>query len=128
MIRIAHAVVPIVVPSSHELSVAQPITFASMRAAAANARQANVSLCGITFTDEADCMPDGFTALPSLTRSIGDVRTFRQQKKLALLRDILDRLTAVGAITVSTRMWILHCSLIFMTASQISLPRDMTHL
>ncbi len=86
MTTFAHVINPVKVPPTSDLSVAQPITFASMRAA----RRDNVTQYAIGYAE--DPLPDGFVALPPLTRSVLDLGRFQAPRKLPLLADILTAL------------------------------------
>lgn len=97
MLKIAHIVNPVNVKQGSELSVAQPITFATMRQAqAAAAGQVVVSLFAVGYPEDDPAMPHGFTVLPYLTRSVLDVGRFTPSRKLPLLSDILDSLDAAS--------------------------------
>lgn len=98
MRTIAHIIHPGLVPETSDLRVAQPITFATMQAARAYAAgQVDVRFYAVKHHDEAFALPDGFTPTPDLTRSICDLATFQEQRKLALIKDILDRLYMAAA-------------------------------
>jgi hypothetical protein len=93
MLRIAHIVNPVQVQPPSDLVVAQPITFESMRIAKQQAvGRVVVDLLSVGYAEDEPVMPAGFQALPVLTRSVLDVAAFQYQRKLPLLRDILDRL------------------------------------
>jgi hypothetical protein len=91
--KIAHVINPVLVSDSSDLFIAQPITFESMRIAQQQAAdQVAVDLLAVGYGEDNLVMPDDFQALPPLTRSVLDVATFQNQRKLPLLKDILDRL------------------------------------
>jgi hypothetical protein len=92
VIRIRHIVHPGLVDPSSDLFLAQPVTFASMEAAAAFARDcADVRIAAVLYRDErAMPLPDSFLRIPEISRSIADLRPHKVRRKLALLRDILD--------------------------------------
>lgn len=91
--RFAHVINPVAVTDSSDLFVAQPITFESMRIAQQKAAgQVGVELLSVGYEEDKRAMPAGFQALPVLTRSVLDVADFREQRKLPLLWDILERL------------------------------------
>jgi len=91
LIKIAHLVNPVLVKSSSDLFIAQPITFESMRIAQQQAvEEVAVELLSIGYEEDKQAMPTGFRALPALTRSVLDVADFQEQRKLPLLKDILD--------------------------------------
>jgi hypothetical protein len=90
---IAHIVNPVVVSEPSDLVVAQPITFATMRAAREHARgRVNVELYSAQYAKDTELVPDDVTATRDLDRSVLDVGTFPIPRELPLLRDILDRL------------------------------------
>ncbi len=94
--RIAHLVHPVVAGPGSDLLTAQPITFETMRVAREFARgQAGVDLFAIQYQDEERIpLPDAFQRAPDLERSVADVGAFQKKRKLALIRDLLDRLYA----------------------------------
>lgn len=93
-ITLAHIVNPALVPPSSDLSVAQPITFATMSAAQTFATgHAEVELYSAQFPEDHAAVPPGFIKTPDLTRSVLDLRRFKLERRLPLLRDILDRLS-----------------------------------
>jgi hypothetical protein len=53
--------------------------------------QVEVSLWAVGYEEDEPVMPDGFQRLPPLTRSVLDVAKFQKQRKLPLLKDVLDR-------------------------------------
>ena len=93
MRTIAHIVNPVIVPETSDLFIAQPITFETMRAARHHGRKrVHVEQFTAQYREDRSLVPAGFRATPNLTRSVTDVVTFRHERKLPLLRDILDRL------------------------------------
>lgn len=91
--KIAHLVNPVLVKPSSDLFIAQPITFESMRIAQQQAAgDVKVDLLAVGHPEDQPVMPEGFQALPSLTRSVLDVATFKKQRKLPFLGDIVSRL------------------------------------
>lgn len=96
MIKIAHIVHPVIVDSSSDLVVAQPITFETMRIArefAQKAGAADVKLFALQYHDEERVpLPGCFIRVQDLTRSVADVKTFKKRRKLAMIKDILDAL------------------------------------
>ena len=95
MKKIAHIVNPVLVKPTSDLFVAQPITFESMRIAQQKASgNVVVDLFAVGYAEDAPVMPAGFQILPQLIRSVFDVGIFQQQRKLPLLKDILERLYA----------------------------------
>lgn len=93
MRTIAHIIHPVVVDRSSDLNVAQPITFETMRLARKFAsEQVQVRHYCTKYADENPAIPEGFRHTRDLDRSISDITDFRRQRKLALIKDILDRL------------------------------------
>lgn len=94
--KIAHIINPVNAKEGSELAVAQPITFETMRRAAATAVSPPIHLFAIAYPEDAPAMPAGFTHLPPLTQSVLDVGRFAPPRKLPLLRHILDALYAAS--------------------------------
>jgi hypothetical protein len=93
MASFAHIINPVSVPPDSDLYRAQPITFASMKAARDFARgQAHVNQFTAQYAEDRHMVPDGFVLTPDLERSVLDTATFPVQRKLPLLKDIIDRL------------------------------------
>lgn len=93
MTRIAHIVNPVIVDERSDLSVAQPITFASMRDARAYASgRVEVELFSAQYPEDRAAVPQEFQLTPDLERSVLDVGTFATPRKLPLISDILQRL------------------------------------
>ena len=94
MKKIAHIVHPVIVDPSSDLVVAQPITFETMRIAREFANgTGDISLYAVQYHDEDRIpLPNCFTRTLDITRSIADIKTFKQKRKLALIKDILDAL------------------------------------
>lgn len=93
MRKIAHIVHPVVVGPSSDLTVAQPITFETMRIAREFAAgKIDVEQFYTKYADENPSIPAGFSKVPDIDRSIADIANFSHKRKLALIKDILDRL------------------------------------
>lgn len=93
MITIAHIVNPVKVEKTSDLLVAQPVTFETMKAAReAAGENIEVEFFAALYPEDLSMVPDGFNTLAPLTRSVLDTGTFKKQKKLPLLKDILDPL------------------------------------
>jgi hypothetical protein len=92
--KIAHIIHPVMVSTGSDLVVAQPITFETMKIAREFARdEEDIGLYAIQYYDEKRVsLPVCFNRVPDLTRSITDIKTFKQRRKLALIKDILDAL------------------------------------
>ena len=93
MRTIAHIVNPVIVDESSDLYIAQPVTFRTMEIARQRAKgTVDVELFTAQYAEDRALVPAGWTATPDLTRSVMDIVTFRHERKLPLLADILDRL------------------------------------
>jgi hypothetical protein len=92
--KIGHIIHPGIVPPTSDLVIAQPITFETMSTArefAGNRVDVDVELYAVQYFDEERIpLPESFTRTPDLTRCVGDVGAFRIERKLALIKDILD--------------------------------------
>jgi hypothetical protein len=91
-VSIAHIVHPVIVASTSDLVIAQPITFATMQRAREFSRlHQAVQLYAVQYSDEERLpLPGDFVRTRDLTRSVGDVAVFNKKRKLALIKDILD--------------------------------------
>ena len=93
MKKYAHVINPVLVGPSSDLFVAQPVTFETMRIANRFAMaQIEVELYSVHYPEDEPVAPVDFIPLSSLERSVLDCGQFKQQRKLPLLVDILDRL------------------------------------
>ena len=88
--KIAHLINPVKVTPTSDLYVAQPITFESMRVAKQFAStKVEVELFAISYQEDLEIIPDYFTVLPVLTRSVLDFGNFLVAKKYPLIGDVL---------------------------------------
>lgn len=93
MLKIAHIINPVKVGKQSDLYIAQPITFETMRRAQKYAQgSVDVELFTTQYPEDKEIIPDYFTQTPDLERSVLDIRQFEKQRKLPLIKDILDRL------------------------------------
>jgi len=84
---------PVIVGKSSDLFFAQPITFATMKIARQFAAgQVEVELLTTQYPEDRALVPDDFKMAPDLERSVLEVAHFALQRKLPLVKDILDRL------------------------------------
>jgi hypothetical protein len=91
-ISFAHLVNPFPAPADSEFSYVQPITFASMlRARAQAVGQYPVELLTAQYFQDHAILPDGFRATPDLQRSVRDIG-FPDAPPFPLIGDLLDRL------------------------------------
>lgn len=94
-IKITHIINPVKVPESSDLFIAQPVTFETMKRAKEMAKdKVDVNLITTQYPEDCKIIPDYFIKTKNLERSVLDVGTFRKQRKLPILQDILER--AVG--------------------------------
>lgn len=101
-LRLAHLVHPVVVAPGSDLVAAQPVTFATMDLARKFAAGAvEVELWAVQYRDEERIpLPPAFARAPDLQRSVRDVASFQERRKLALMRDLLDALHAASAADI----------------------------
>ncbi len=93
MLKIAHIINPVKVKEPSDLSWAQPITFETMEIAREFAEEtADIALFSAQFPEDADFVPAIFNRTKNLERSVLDLGRFQKERKLPLLRDILERL------------------------------------
>jgi hypothetical protein len=93
MLSLAHIINPVTVDNTSDLFIAQPITFETMKTAKELSADIDVNLYAIQDRHEIPItLPEGFTKVPGLQRSIIDIKTFKQERKLPLMKDILDAL------------------------------------
>ena len=92
--KIAHIINPVKVPASSDLFVAQPVTFRAMIHASRCVTDPDleVELHVISYPEDDMRLPDDFHVHPPLQRSVLDMGSFSRQRKLPLIRDILDPL------------------------------------
>ena len=93
MPRIAHAVKIVAAPPGSEWAIAQPVTFASMRAARDFAGSAaQVEFHAAFAPREEPYLPEGFRKLRPLERDVTALKPFKVPRPLPILKDVLDRL------------------------------------
>jgi hypothetical protein len=89
---IHHIINPVKVGPQSDLYEAQPVTFESMRRAAEYAAPAcKVRLLSTQYPEDHEIIPEWFVKTPDLTRSVLDMGTFKLQRKLPLVADLLER-------------------------------------
>jgi hypothetical protein len=97
MLRLAHLINPVAVDARSDLFIAQPITFETVRRAAAFASSAvAVDLFTAQFAEDHPVVPADFRRTADLTRSALDFGQFKTRRKLPLVRDLFDRLHAAS--------------------------------
>lgn len=95
MIQITHIVNPVKVPESSDLFRAQPITFESMRRAKEYVGSTmEINLITTQFKEDREIIPEYFFKTPDLNRSVLDVGSFQENKKLPFLQDIFTKAIA----------------------------------
>ena len=89
--RFAHVIQPVRVPPTSDLTMAQPITFESMRRAKAHAAHCGieVELLAARFADEPEVVPKDFRDPGLPIRSVSDHFSFQRPRKLPIFADIL---------------------------------------
>ncbi len=93
MIRLAHIVNPVSAPPGSELHRIQPVTYESIRRARDfGSRDVDIELYAVGYEEDRGAMPDFFSPLPDLDRSVLDFGLFDRQRRLPLIADILARL------------------------------------
>lgn len=93
MMTLAHIVNPVEVAATADLSLAQRITFETMRRARRYAAgEVDVALYATRYAEDRPAVPPDFLHTPDLERSVLDVGSFRRPRKLPLLKDVLQRL------------------------------------
>src|SRR3954467_7753641 len=91
--HIAPLVNPVHRPPDPQLAETQPLTFESMRVAAAEARDvARVDLLTTQYPEDRASVPEYFTPTRDLERSVTDLHGFAAPRKLPLLADLIGRL------------------------------------
>jgi hypothetical protein len=99
-VKLAHLVHPVIVAKESDLLIAQPITFETMRTArefAASDAGVEIRLYAAQYEDEEPIpLPQIFIRTPGLTRSVRDIKAFKRDRKLALIKDLLDLLYQAG--------------------------------
>lgn len=95
-ITIAHIINPVMVKEDSDLFKAQPITFETMKTARdTDGNGVNVELWAAVYPEDEAIVPGDFSKTPPLEKSIPDPCTspgHTRQKKLPLIKEILDRL------------------------------------
>lgn len=91
--QIAHIVNPIKAKPASELSIAQPITFETIKSAISNvSKEHQVFAYAAVFEEDISAIPDFFNKHLILDRSVLDIHDFKIKRKLPLLADILNLL------------------------------------
>lgn len=92
MRSIGHIINPVNAGKDTELGRVQPITFASLLNAREHAEgKVDVTLMTTQFATDHPILPEGFQVLPDLTQSVEEVANIQSDRRLPLLRDILQR-------------------------------------
>ncbi|MCO5260564.1 MAG: hypothetical protein M9916_10505 [Crocinitomicaceae bacterium] len=96
MIQVAHIINPVKVNEFSDLHYAQPITFETMlRARLFSSKKNAIQLYTTQFEEDKSIIPDGFTVLSNLERSVLDVNPALTKRKLPLIADILAKRSEV---------------------------------
>jgi len=95
MTKIAHIINPVITDSSSDLFKAQTITFKTIKAAYEFAKgKVEVCLYAAFYPEDKNIVPDFCQPTPLLEHSVLDINVFKNERKLPLIKDILDRLYA----------------------------------
>lgn len=87
--KIAHIINPVNAPAGSELAAVQPVTLESIRVAREFAqKQVEVELYAVGYPEDQQIVPDYFTWLPPLQRSVLDLGKFSRPKKYPLITDV----------------------------------------
>lgn len=94
MLKIAHIINPVNVKETSDLFLAQPVTFETMRRAKASVKSESVAveLYYTCYEEDMSVVPEGFVSAGLMEKSILDCGRFARERKLPLLKEILDRL------------------------------------
>jgi hypothetical protein len=120
--KFGHIINPVKASPASELSVVQPITFESIRAAKQfSAGKAEVELYTVSFAEDREIIPEYFIKLPDLERSVRDVGNFTKVKKYPILMDVFRALyeASDAEYLVYTNMDIALMPQFYVTVSEI---------
>jgi len=96
LIHLAHIINPVKVNKNSDLFTAQPITFGSMISAKNYSKYKDqIVLCTTQYEEDLDSIPSEFTKLSNLDKSVLDVNASLKEKKLPLIKDILNKIYEV---------------------------------
>ncbi|HEY0031150.1 MAG TPA: hypothetical protein VGC65_10360 [Bacteroidia bacterium] len=91
MATLAHIINPVNAPKNRELMIAQSFVFESLKRAKATAKCGDeVKLYTTQYPEDHAIIPNHFTILPDLKRSIQNIKAFSDVRKLPLLKDLLE--------------------------------------
>ena len=91
--KIAHIINPVKVVANSELGIAQPITFNSILNAKKFAgSNIDIELYTVSYPEDREIIPNGFSQLPNLDKSILDIGNFSTPKKYPFLKDVIGAL------------------------------------
>lgn len=96
MYRFVHMINPVRPKEGQDfsdLALAQPVTFASLKAAMAASRQ-DVRILAACFEEDIEIVPEFVELAPVLSRSVLDLADFEVPRKLPILADLIARLAA----------------------------------
>ena len=87
--KFAHVINPVNAPAGSELSVIQPITFEAIRKAYEFCGgKPQVELYSVSYPEDHVVIPDYFSKLPDLQRSVLDIGKFSTKRKYPLMLDV----------------------------------------
>jgi hypothetical protein len=93
--KLAHIINPVSVSPASDLHVAQPVTFASIHIAKNFSPSLyDLELFSAQYAEDRPIIPGHFVRTPDLEQSVLDHGTFSIPRRLPMIKDILDRLSA----------------------------------
>ena len=97
MLKIAHIVNPVKVAKNNQLFPVQVITFESMKLAKTQTNITDLELiqCCTCYDEDKEVIPPYFQKLSNLTRSVSDINSELEGRKLPLIKDILSKTTEI---------------------------------
>jgi hypothetical protein len=100
LLKIAHIVNPVKVAKNNQLFPVQVITFESMKLAKTQTNIADLELiqCCTCYDEDKEVIPPYFQKLSNLTRSVSDINSELEGRKLPLIKDILSKTTEIEKI------------------------------
>lgn len=96
-VSIAHILNPVASIAESDLSIAQPITFESIRRSRQLAEEGQVQVYSTQYPEDHGVIPEWVIKLSDLNRSVVDVAKFTKQRKLPLIADVLNKLESIDA-------------------------------
>jgi hypothetical protein len=96
LIKLVHIINPVKVKKNSDLFAAQPITFESMVAAKNfSVFKEQILQCTTQYEEDLESIPDYFLKLSNLERSVCDVNSTLNSRRLPLIKDILNKIKEI---------------------------------